>query len=281
MKLTVEQVQEFYNNHPQQADSVNFDKNHSKPILRLIKDCLDIQGNDVAACLKKAEETIQKVKNKYTNKNTIRYYLQALLFLVDGYPGLAKAVPRAAYFKAWSASKLDTIGLAKEQKETIKAIPYDEIEKMVDAKYGADSMESLFIAFYKEVPLRLDFQDIMIGIPEADKNLDIKKKTVTMKTYNKTAEKYGEKVYNLSKELMKKIKASLKLNPRLQLINFANKNASKAISNLMVGAGIPGGSAMTLRHSLASANMTNEERVDLADKMAHSPATNLQYARVA
>ena len=78
---------------------------------------------------------------------------------------------------------------------------------------------------------------------------------------------------------MKKIKDSLKLNPRLQLIQFANQNASKAISNLLVGAGIPGGSAMTLRHSLASANMTNEERVELADKMAHSPATNLQYAR--
>jgi len=279
MKLSVEQVQEFYKNHPQN-ETANFLKNHSAPVLRLFSDCLEVKGNDVIKCLKKSKDVLEKVKTKYTNPNTVKFYLQSLLWLIDQYPGLAKAVPRDKYFDAWQASKVLMIEHTNTQKAEQPYVPYSDIQEKVDTKYGPESMESLFISFYKEVPARLDFYNIMIGGNNtADKYLVPDRATLVMRKYNKTSDKHGTKEIKLSKELMDKINASLKSNPRLELIVFSNRNASKAIVNLLKGAGIKG-SLNTLRHSIMSdPKTTPEERVELAKKAGHSITTNMDYIR--
>ena len=278
MKLSVQQVQDFYDAHEQNKTD-NFLKNHSKPVLRLLNECLGVKGNDVVKCLKKSKDVLEKVRTKYTNPNTIKFYLQSLIWLIDKYPGLYAAVPRDVYFKAWEASKVGMIEHRNTQKETQPYIPYSEIQEKVDAKYGAPSMESLFVSFYKEVPARLDFYDIMVDDETADKHLVLKTGTLVMKKYNKTSDKHGVKEIKLSKELMTKIKASLKERPRSELIVFSNRNASKAVVNLLGGAGVQG-SLNTLRHSIMSdPKITPEERVELAHKAGHKVETNMDYIR--
>jgi len=282
MVITVEDVEAFYDNHPNNTGP-NFLKNHQAPVLRLLSDCLEIKNN-VDSCLKPVDSVVKRIKQKYSNPNTLKFYLQALLFLVDGYPGLADKVNRQKYFDAWQASKV-VKAEADAKAPEIPDVNINEIQTAVDKQFGENSMESLYISLYRQAPVRLDYQNIMIfgtlnQVPEGtDKYLVLQSKTLFMKSYNKTAKTYGTKEKKLSSELMNKVKASLKKQPREQLFIFSNNNPSKAISNILRKSGIDGGSLNTLRHSVMSQDMSPEERVQLARVAGHAPTTSVAYKR--
>ena len=280
--VTIEDIEAFYDNHENNTGP-NFLKNHQKPVLRLLSDCLEIK-NDITPCLKPVDKVVQKIKAKYPNPNTRKFYLQALLFLVDSYPGLADKVNRQKYYDAWEASKV--LKAEKDAKAPeIPNVDITEIQTKVDEQFGEGSMESLYISLYREAPVRLDYQNIFVygslnQVPEdTEKYLVLQSKTLFMKSYNKTAKTYGTKEKKLSSELMTKIKASLKKQPREQLFIFSNSNPSKAISNILRKSGIDGGSLNTLRHSVMSQDMSPEERVQLARVAGHAPTTSVAYKR--
>ena len=281
MVISVEDIEAFYENHPNNT-TPNFIKNHQKPVIRLLHDCLDVK-NDVVACLRPVDKVIQKVKQKYSNPNSLKFNLQALLFLVDGYPGLADKVNRQKYFDAWQASKV-VKAEADAKAPEIPDVNINEIQTAVDKQFGENSMESLYISLYRQAPVRLDYQNIMIfgtlnQVPEGtDKYLVLQSKTLFMKSYNKTAKTYGTKEKKLSSELMNKVKASLKKQPREQLFIFSNNNPSKAISNILRKSGIDG-SLNTLRHSVMSQEMSPEDRVELSKVAGHAPTTSVAYKR--
>lgn len=281
MPITIAQVERFYSGHEKAGDK-NWWKNHVAPILRLLNDCLEVK-DDLVRCLKPVDEVVELVKSRSENKNpnTIKYYLQALLFLIDTYPSLKDKVPRDKYHKAWLDSKVSKIEF-DEDKEPIDNIDINHIQEKIDEHYGEDSVESVFIKFYREVPLRLDFHDIYVygtlkKVPEdIDKFLVLQNKKVYLKKYTKTADKYGEKQIKLSDDLIASIKASLAKKPRDRLFTFSNSNLSKAISGMLRKAGV-NATMNTLRHSVMS--QEDIDRPEMARRAGHSVETNMAYRR--
>ena len=274
MPLTIEKVKNFYDNHPNNT-TPNFLKNHQAPVLRILALCLDETG-DVLECLKDPEGVVQTIMNKYSNPNTIKYYLQSLLFLVDEYPGLAKRVPRDKYYDYWLGSKV----YKKEEDETTLKPPnieYQDIQEKVNETFGENSIESLFIDFYEEAPLRLDFHDIRINDENASNNLDLETRILKMDEYNKTQKKYGTKKIKLSKSLVEKIKnirgTSGKVFP------FSKTTQGAKIKKMLEEAGFKGATMNTLRHSVQSKDMSPLERVEIARRAGNAPTTSVDYKR--
>jgi len=279
--ISVEDIENFFEGHPNNT-TPNFWKNHAAPVLRLLHDCLNVK-NDVATCLKPVDKVVKQVKLKFKNPNTVKFYLQALLFLVDEYPDLAEKVNRQKYYDAWQASKVVKAEFDAEEKPKKTGPSIESIQEKVDETFGKDSMESLYVSVYRKTPVRLDYQDIkvygtMSQVPDdAEKFLVLQSKKIVMHHYNKTDKKYGTKEIKLDTELMDKIKASLKKQPRDQLFVFTNSNPTKAISNILRKAGIDKGSMNTLRHAVMSQEMTPEDRVKLSRIAGHAPTTSVDY----
>ena len=275
MPITQADIDNFYASHEKSGDK-NWMKNHHAPVSRLLKECLDL-NDDLVHCLKSPKKVIKQIKDKYENPNTVKFYLQALLFLIDNYPELADKVKREEYYDAWQASK---VVKAEQDAEgpKISNIDIEEIDSAILKKFGKSSMEYLFIKWFREVPVRLDFFDVKIDDKSADKYLNTEKGEVVMTKYNKTDTHYGKKNIKLSDELMTMINASLEKLPRTDLFVFANGNPSKAVTNILKGAGLKG-SMNTIRHAVASVEMTPEDRVKLSKKMGHSPTTSVAYKR--
>ena len=285
MKISIDQAKEFFEQHPQNT-TANFKKNHQNPVLRILRVCLEEEDDDIVECLSDAPAVIKKITDTYDNHNTIKFYLQALLFFVDQYPKLADHVDRKAFFDAWNKSKVVMIDKEEERKKSIPNIEYEEIEKKVYKKYGVNSQEALFIDFYQESPVRLDFYDIHIfnktkDLPKdmPDKYVNLETRRLLFKNYTKTKNKYGDKEIYLSEDLVDKIKTNLKNNPRDRLFKFKNKDPSAAIKTLLSGAGIKNASLNTLRHSVHSQELSPEERIETARRSGHAPETSLSYRR--
>ncbi len=282
MAVSLNSVETFFDNHAKNTTK-NFMSNHFSPIQRLVRDCLELQDNaDIVPCLKDHADVIGKVKNTYTNLNTIKFYLQAIVWLVTHHPNLGRKIGKRAtnaYTKAWEVSKAEQmLDKAEQPKPTYPR--YDTIQAAVDKKYGVESMESLFVAFYRETTKRLDYMDIHVVpsknlAPEKGNFIAVQSSVVVFREYNKTSKKYGDTEMSLSKPLMKKVKASLTKEPRNLLFRFSVKNQSLAIRRILQGAGYEDGNLNFLRHSVASQPMTAEERVETARRAGHSIATNI------
>lgn len=277
MKITKSQAENFFENHPK-AEVKTFSQNYERPMMRILNECLD-ENDDVVHCLKDHTKVIKSIIDSYTNVNTRKVYLQAIIWFIDNYEGIKEHVPRNEYLYAWEESKLAVIDNPKEY----SAVPTPEqVQEAVDKSYGKDSIESLYIAFYREVPMRLDYKDIKVfgsnnQVTQGQKKYVVyQSKKFVAEEYNKTSKKYGEAEYKLSPELIQKIKDSLKKQPREQLFVFANANPSKAISGLLRGAGL-NMTLNTLRHSVSNVAQTPQDKVQLARKMKHSIYTARKY----
>jgi len=186
MKVSEDKIDTFYDKMSQ-GKPETFDKNYRMPVLRILKECLDETG-DVIKCLKDSDRVIKKVLDTYANVNTRKVYLQALLWFVDNYDGMKTKVPREAYLRAWETSKLAVMETPNKEYADLPSI--DEVQAKVDEKYGGGSMESLYISFFKEVPTRLDYQDVKVyktstQVPEdAVKYIVYSTKKLIMKEYN-------------------------------------------------------------------------------------------------
>ena len=268
--ITQTDIENFYTEKSADKPKTFF-QNYADPVIRTIKSCMATK-KDVIKCLKTPEKVFEDIYKRSENVNTRKVYLQAILWLIDNYPDMKSKVPREKYFDEWNKAKLITTEAPAKEYEMI---PSADIQKKVDEKFGEESMESLFLSFFREVPMRLDYQNIMFE--NAEKFLDLKKGEVTFTTWNKTAKNKEPKVIKLSAELLKKVSESLKKEPRDQLFIFSNQNPTKAVSNILKGAGLD----MTmngLRHILANEDVeTIEKKVEKAKVMGHSPATGSKY----
>ena len=275
MKLSVEQVEQFYQNHENNT-TPNFLKNHMKPVIRILDICLE-DTEDVVECLKKPKEVKKKITDIYDNPNTQKFYFQSILFLIDQYPDLAKNVNRAEYKKYWEESK---VLKAENDKNapTIANIDFVVIAAAVEEEYGTDSEEALFVNLYYEMPMRLDFHDLYVDDSEQKNYIDTNKKRIIVNEYSKTSKKYGQKNYTLSTKLIKQIIKQNKTNNKLFTF-FTKSNQGKKIKEMLHFAGIDG-TLNTLRHSRHSVEMTSAERVDIAARSGHAPETSLTYIRI-
>ena len=255
--------------------------NYYHPFRRVMETCMK-DNNDIVKCMKDFDYVRNDIENKSQNYNTLKVYAQAVLFFIDHYPGMTEKLKdvRESYKEFWEELKL----LVAENPKEYKDLPsLEDITTAVDEKYGKDSIEALFIAFYKEVPMRLDFQNIKVygtanQVAEDQKKYVVyQSKKFIAEEYNKTSGKYGPAEYKLSNELIQKIKDSLKKQPRDELFVFSNKNPTKAITNLFTGAGLKGISMNSLRHLMSQTAETPQEKVELAKKMKHTVQASKNY----
>jgi len=265
-------IEKFYSEKSQDKPKTFF-QNYADPVIRTLKSCLGTK-KDVIKCLKNPEVVFKDIYARSENVNTRKVYLQAILWLIDNYPEMKTKVPREKYFDEWSKAKLLT---AEAEPKTYEMIPSVDIQKAVDEKFGEDSQESLFLSFFREIPMRLDYQNIMFE--PGEKFLDLQKGEITFTTWSKTSKNKEPKIIKLSTGLLKKINESLKNDPRDQLFVFSNSNPTKAVGNILKGAGFQ----MTmngLRHILANEDVeTTDQKVEKANIMGHSPATGSKYRK--
>jgi hypothetical protein len=279
--LTLIDVRDFYDTHEKNTSKVWFN-NYFNPVKRLFTDCLAVKS-DIIVCLKRYDDVIQQINEKYQTAETVKYYLRALLFLIEGYPGLKDTVKKDKYVIAYDVAKMQAMNDLAEK--PVKAnVPYNLIKEKVVARYGEYSREMLLVDFYEQVPVRLDLDDIyvyanssMVATPAPGKYLNLKSKILTMVIYNKTNDKYGDKVIRLSDELILKIRKYLK--PEQDVLFIFPMSQGKFIANMLRAAGIDGATMGTLRHSIASKEMTAAERIETARVSGHSAQESLQYRR--
>lgn len=278
MKISRAQAESFYDNHPK-SQIKTFSQNYERPMMRILDECMDEKDN-VVSCLKKSNEVIDKVLKTYQNVNTRKVYTQSILWFIDNYDGLSNKVDREKYLTAWEESKLAVV--EAPSKEYTDVPTPEKIQEAVDKAYGKDSIQSLYISFYRAVPMRLDYLGIKVYgstnqvPPEQKKYVVYQPKLFVAEEYNKTSKKYGKAEYKLSPELIQKIKLSLKKQPRDNLFVFSNSNPSKAIAQLLRGAGL-NMTLNALRHAVSKTAVTPEEKVKLARKMKHSITTAQNY----
>jgi len=284
MSITLVKLETFYEEH-EKATLKTFKNNYYNPIERLVRDCLELsETDDVVPCLKDHADVIGKVKETYSNLNTIKFYLQAIVWLVTNHPNLSRKIGKRAteaYVKAWEVSKSEQM---LEQASTPKPTypKYETIQKTIDEHYGKRSLESMFVMLYGETSKRLDYGEIQVVasknlIPDTGNYLVIQGGNMVFREYNKTSERYGETKIKLSSGLMTKVRKHLKDNPRDLLFTFTNQ--SVWISKMLKEAGFQDGNMTWLRHSVASQPMTAEQRVEVAKRSGHSLQTSINTYR--
>ena len=278
-KITQATLDAFWETDGESKGS-HYETNYVNPVKRILGDTKDI---------KKTLMDFENVKKSIyerpgaTNKNTHKFYLQALLYLIDRVPIVSKEV-REKYHDEWLRLKTELTleGSKKEYDE----IDLNELQAKLDDHYGETSQEAIFLQFFRAVPLRLDFMGIRVfetkpkETPDTQKYLVLDEKKVYMISYNKTSKKFGsqDNTYDLTEGLIKSIKASLDKDPRNELFMFSNSNPTKAVKNIFskIGHDI---NMNALRHNIANEvkDGTPEEKIELAKKMKHGVMAGEKY----
>lgn len=234
---------------------------------------------DLLDCLNKGI-VLDHILKQYPNPNTRKTYLQVFLYAIDNTPELKQDVKnRDRYFKEWEKAKEDAAGHQIQKQVEGKVERFSAIKKRIEKDFPKNSQEVLLINLYDELTMRNDFGDIIIfdktpPKSKEDNYLTLSTGRLIINNFNKTGNKYKPVNIKLSTALMKKIRKSLKQDPRGMLFD----DTAKLFKNMKTGVN-------ELRHAKISEELEGEgikdpeKRKELYDKMMHSPATQLNYIR--
>lgn len=187
----------------------------------------------------------------------------------------------------------------KQMLEENAVMPFDAYITAIKEKYGEDSIQYLIARIYDEFTYRNDFENLIIvrgkNYAEQDPNYDNTNYIVMpsrgnahiiLNTFKKTNnfDKYGVLKYEpLSTELTQIIRQYIK-NHKLTFEQplFQNHNISAITTAMNKELGIKGGIVnfrrMKVSQLMANAP-TDEQRVELALFMKHSPISQMKYVR--
>jgi hypothetical protein len=190
---------------------------------------------------------------------------------------------------AFKTLKLDSADDNTDKYESSKVLGFKEYLVKIKDHFGADSKQFVMASMYDEVTVRDDFHLKLVSSLK-DANADLSEQylivpktgalTVIINQY-KTAKKNGQIKEILSAELSTLVRQYI-TDTELVFSDYLFGNAksnSAFVGKMNKEIGVTG-SISAFRHMKASKEgLTNAERVVLADKMKHSPATNKTYAR--
>lgn len=234
---------------------------------------------DLLECLNKGI-VLDHILKQYPNPNTRKTYLQVFLYAIDNTPKLKEQVKnRDRYFKEWEKAKEDATGHQIQKQVEGKVERFSTIKKRIEKDFPKNSQEVLLINLYDELTMRNDFGDIIIfdktpPKSKEDNYLVLTTGRLIINNFNKTGNKYKPVNIKLSTGLMRKVRKSLKEDPRGMLFD----DTAKLFKNMKTGVN-------ELRHAKISEELEGdnikdpEKRKELYDKMMHSPATQLNYIR--
>jgi hypothetical protein len=259
-----------------------------------LKRFVSITGcQDISKCLKKSNQIIKEINNSkkkngetYSN-NTIKGIYQSILFIIDN---LKLDVNKDPYLHEFEIRKIQSTDDNKDRIENEVVLPFKEYLTKVKDTFGENSKMYLIASLYDELTVRDDFQLKLIS-NQKDASDDKINYLVIPRTGNyriiintyKTEQKYGVIDHACSKRITGMIKKYIDGNGiKNGDYLFGNKALTQFVSfnnpKIAIQGGINYFRHMKITDELKSIK-SPEERKALADKMRHSPNTQLAYLR--
>lgn len=257
--------------------------------------------DDISQCLQKHSLIIKEINNgkmkngqPYSN-NTIKSVYQSILFIIDT---LNIKVDKKPYEQEYNIRILKSNDDNAEKKENEEVFPFKTYMEKVKDKFGDDSKMYLIASMYDELTVRDNFQlklvsnvkdipnDIGVGqgVPAINyllvpKSGNIK---IVINSY-KTEAKYGIINHTFKKNVSTMIRKYITNNSiKIDDYLFGDKPLTQFVSSNNPKIGIQGGINLFRQMKIADEiklAKTPEERLALADKMRHSPVSQLWYLR--
>ena len=264
--------------------------NHYKTIFAILK-TKDYQATITSNPVKTIEaiNNANKGNGKPYSVNSKKAYIQAILVSFDlGMPDPQKT--KLLYFNDFQKSKLDSNAILEHKKATETVIPYADYLNRVETHFGNKSEEFLMASLYNEMPVRDDFQLLLVKSLKEAKDDELQYIAIPTKQTEpitilinkyKTEKKYGPIKKTLSIGLSQQIRAYIALHKITYGAFLFGKRTSNSgfIGTMNKKIGVDG-RINTIRQMHSSQFvLTSDERVSLADEMKHSPMMSLNYIR--
>lgn len=260
-----------------------------------IKRFVEISGcDDVLKCFKRHSVIISDIKSSkkqngepYSN-NTLKGVYQMILFLIDRFN---LKINKKPYLREFDYAKQQSIDDNNNKAETKPIMKFSDYLVRVKETFGEKSKMYVVSKLYDDVTLRDDFQLLMVGkisdAKDESKNYIVmypsKPLKLIINTY-KTQSLYGVIKENISKNVSKiirdyakenKLKSGDYLFGKEKLTGFITTNNKK----MGLSGGVSEYRHMKISEELDRPSITLQERLDLSEKMRHSPITQLKYIR--
>ena len=260
--------------------------------LMKISDCND----DLIKCFRDHDKIIDIIENltKLNGEpyaiNTKKNLYQMILYLIDNLHLPITTTIKHNYKDVFENYKIKSFDVNKEKVTQAPIYTFKQYLEKVKTEFGADSKMFVLSSLYFEVTARDDFiLEIVSAIKEAnDDNTNymvVTKKgdlTLILNAY-KTSNKYGQIKVKLSSALSKMIRRYMEReNLTYGDYLFGDKNLSSFVSKNNKKLNINDGTNY-YRHmsttDLLKTEPNENTRRELAERMGHSPITQLQYLR--
>lgn len=255
----------------------------TKRLMRLTK-C-----DNLIDCLKDPKEISKIIDDSSYAINTKKSLYQTIVFIIDNLKLPYSTATFNDYKKHFEIykGKSTTEGIEKTYESLIT---FPEYLKLVKERWGENSKMYLLGRLYDQVTMRDDFQ-LMIVSKMADvtddKNYIVVPKTGQLKVIMnvfKTSNKYKIEPIKLDESLSQLLREFIKKNNLKQGdYLFGSKKLTSYISNNNQLIGVKGGTNnyrhMKATEILSDPDLTEEQRIELSLKMAHSPISQLKYVR--
>jgi len=233
-----------------------------------------------------SKDLIEKLNSTDFKANTRQTNYTAILKVIHTLDVKLSSAIKKKIVHAFQSSKIKAHEYAAEPKEDV--ITFDEYMKRLEDKFGKESKEFLIASIYKEVPVRDDLQlKIVNSVKEAtDQKINYLVLTQSPKgriiiNHFKTENKHEPADVILTTSLTNKIKKFVNAKNFKEYL-FTDKSLTSFVSKMNKTIGLKG-SISLFRHMIVEDFLktarTPEERVEMAEKMKHSPATQLNYLR--
>jgi len=234
--------------------------------------------DDLVKCLKDPT-LLEMIIKTYTNPNTRKTYINSLLYAIDHHPVLkenVKGADRQRIADAYENTTHESQAYNDEkQKEEVER--FDLMLERIDMDYPGTEVQ-LLMHLYDNATMRDDFNNLYLRKTPGENYIDRLKGMLHMEKYNKTQGRYGQaRPVKLGLRFMQLLNASLKKHPRDTLLSVQSRTI---FNKLGKGHGVD-----FLRHSKITTELDGEnirdpeKRRELAERMKHSPMTQLNYLR--
>ena len=287
LETTIDLMENFKYNSPHTKTT---HINNIKTFFR-ITDC-----NDFTKCLKHFQKIVDFLENTISNRgdvystNSKKVFTESILLVITT---LNLNVPKTVIQKYKDYFNLLKIKSSNETDEKAKSFDFSITSfknylKMNEERFGKDSKEHIISLLYKEVPVRDDFYlkivDKKYNTNDTNNYLVLKNNKlldVIINSY-KTDKKYGQLTFHLSKALSKNILNYMKSNNIELGDHLFGKSPTNSdfVSKMNKKMGLAGGTTlfrkMTVSELLKN-HPDDKQRIELANKMAHSPYASMKY----
>jgi hypothetical protein len=272
-------------------------KDHNlKTYINSIKQLMRISScEDLVDCLKDSSKIINLIENGKKKNGSAGYAVnskiglyQVILYIIDSFK---LNIDKEPYNKQRLLLKIKDEDRVESNKDKLVS-NWPEVLDKVKSKYGEDSKEFLIMSLYQRIPARDDFQ---LLVTDKLDNYDDKinylvlrmgKPSKVILHHFKTADKYGNKSFVLSKDLSNLVnKYRIKHNILLNDYLFGNRPQTGFVSKILKSIGfddemVYNKTGISFLRKITVSNTpidSAEEKLDLANKMGHSTNTQKGY----